>query len=376
MSQTSLAPTAAAWRRPTSRDPKRALDTARTLALAVCGAITFAALLLAPPPLRAQESESPLLPLPEPLHVEHKTALWHEEAAEAEDVHPGFIGSVEYLYLKPRRRGLDYALVDPLANGRPEGYLASADWEARSGVRAGLAYRFWGAGWEVGFIYTYLHTDRSASVSAPPAGTLYTVLTQPGPVEQAQTATALTSLTYNVYDAELARWFDAGCGLQLRPIGGLRFAHITQGLDAFYDGRDANNDLVSNTIKFAGGGLRGGCEGEWYCGCCGFGLYGRAAVSLLVGDFEATTTETNDGGQTVIANVSDKFQKVVPVFELALGGCYRYRNLRMRAGYEFTNWFGLVDSPDFADDVHQGKVYRRIGDLGLDGLFLRGELAF
>jgi hypothetical protein len=302
-----------------------------------------------------------------------KEPVIHWEAAE-QSVRAGFIGSAEYLFLKPRRRDLDFVIVDSIDNGRPEGFVESADWEARSGVRAGLAYRF-ASGWEAGFVYTYFHSDRAASVTAPQFGTLYATWTHPGTVEQVAAATALTSLTYNVFDAEVGRWYHPCGALDLRPFGGLRFAQIDQGLDIFYDGRDAANDMVQSPIEFEGGGIRVGGEGEWRC-CCGLGFYGRAAASLLMGNFRTLTAETNDGGLTPVSSVADNFQKIVPVIELGLGVAYKYRNLRLRAGYEFTNWFGLVDSTDFADDVHQGKIFHRWSDLSLDGLAIRAELAF
>ena len=72
-------------------------------------------------------------------------------------------------------------------------------------------------------------------------------------------------------------------------------------------------------------------------------------------------------------DVTDRFDKVVPVLELGFGVTYQLRSFRLTAGYEFTNWYGLSNLPDFADDVHAGKLVRRISDLSIDGLAVRAE---
>jgi len=56
-----------------------------------------------------------------------------------------------------------------------------------------------------------------------------------------------------------------------------------------------------------------------------------------------------------LVSVADRQNKVVPVLELGLGFTWQYKNLRVTAGYEFVNWFGLVSGPDFVDDVHMAS---------------------
>jgi hypothetical protein len=68
--------------------------------------------------------------------------------------------------------------------------------------------------------------------------------------------------------------------------------------------------------------------------------------------------------------------KVVPVVETALGLCWEYRGVRLSAGYELVNWFGVFEGIDFVDDVHPGRITRRSTDLGLEGFFFRAEVSF
>jgi hypothetical protein len=62
---------------------------------------------------------------------------------------------------------------------------------------------------------------------------------------------------------------------------------------------------------------------------------------------------------------------VVPALELGLGLALEWENVSLRVGYEMTNWFGLVDSPDLPDASGGARVGRRSSDLSLEGLAVR-----
>lgn len=296
----------------------------------------------------------------------------------------GIFGQVDYLYVRPRRRPFDYAILDPNDNGIAEGIVESLAWEWTSAIRGGAGLRMEPEGIEAGFYYTNLHSAVNKTLNRLDTGTLYATLAHPGTVEQVDRAFAATSVNYNVFDVEFARRFEASENAVVRLFAGPRFARITQHFSTLYDGGDANFDFVSSGLRFHGGGARVGGELNWVCFgdelnwvCFGdFALYGRANASLLLGQFKSNLSETNDAGATAIVNVSEKFDKVIPVLEVGLGVSWQYGNFRVRAGYEFVNWFGMVDGLDFGDDVHQGKLSRRTGDLSLDGLAVRAEVGF
>jgi hypothetical protein len=48
----------------------------------------------------------------------------------------------------------------------------------------------------------------------------------------------------------------------------------------------------------------------------------------------------------------------------------------IRAGYEVTNYFNLVQQPRLADDVAPGKVVTRPSNFSLEGLFVQVGLAY
>jgi hypothetical protein len=96
----------------------------------------------------------------------------------------------------------------------------------------------------------------------------------------------------------------------------------------------------------------------------------------VVGDLCSHLREVDNGGLTLNANVSEGNTHVIPVLELATGVAWEYRNVRVAAGYEAANWFGLIDGPQFINDFAEGKIGRRRGDLSLEGLFLQLGVAY
>jgi hypothetical protein len=287
----------------------------------------------------------------------------------------GLFVDADYLYLKPYRRDLDFAILSPNQAGDPEGPIASDPWRSRSAFRVGAGYRLPDAGWEVGFSYTYLHDEQGAFAAQPANGLLFATQTHPGTVEFAGSALADAALSYNVYDLEVGRRLEVGDNVTLRPFGGLRFAQIDQNFTVLYNGGDANLDTVGSRLQFEGGGLRVGGEANWMV-LEHLSLYGRAAGSLMVGDSRVAQTEFNNGGATTLTNVSESFRKIVPVMELAAGVAYQRGHVRLSLGYEMTNWSGLIDTPEFVDDVHQGKYLRNVSDLGVDGFAAKVEFNY
>jgi hypothetical protein len=280
-----------------------------------------------------------------------------------------------YLYLKPHSQAMDYAIANSGSTDVPDGTVVSRDWSWRSAMRVGLGYRLPGQPWSVGVYYTYLHDATSGSVAAPDGGFLFATLTHPGTVAEVQTASAATSLNYNVYDVEVGRWWACSKSFAVRAFGGGRFAHIDQNFNAFYDGGDANQDVVARSLHFNGGGFRAGADFVqnlfW-----GLSFFGRASGALVAGEFHSTLDETNNAGATILTHFVDRFEKVVPVADLTMGVGWQYHNLRLTAGYTYINWFGLVNVPTFVDDAHQGKLVRQTSDLGLEGVILRAEWWF
>lgn len=301
---------------------------------------------------------------------------WHDEncpGCETCDVvvcdvarTPWFI-SGDYLNMAPRRTAFDFALVDPDTDGAPEGAFALAEHERASGVQFGFGRRLYD-GWELALDYSYLNSSDRQSTQAPAGGQLWTTLTHPNNVVLANSAQADVDFKYSVVDLELARRRDVGRSLEMRWFGGWRFAWIDQELDVLYNGGDANASLVSNPLNLTAYGLRAGARGDWRLNSC-WSIFGEANGSLLVGTFDSRLTETDNAGADIVVDVTDRVTRGLPVLELGFGITRRVGPWRIQAGYRLAQWFDLVESPAFVDDLHAGKSSSRTSDLSLDGFF-------
>ena len=289
----------------------------------------------------------------------------------------------EHLFLKPRRRLLEYAITDTDTlvndNGWLPGQPLSLDLERHAGMRLNLGRRVSDDGWVFLFTYTYLHSDDYDSVTAPANGELHPTLTHPagtntGTSEQATTASAFANLDYDVLDFELARQLQIGDSLQSQFGAGVRLGYIDQEFMARYSGGDFTEDgLVNLPTFFDGYGLRAANETVWDVPNVGLQFFGRVAGSLMTGNFTNYHQELR--GDPTVVYLHDKFSKVVPVIELAVGVGMERRigawTLGLSFGYEMTNWFGLVEQRTFVDDTRDALSVKQVSDLALDGYFIR-----
>lgn len=283
-----------------------------------------------------------------------------------------FVMSVEYLLIRPHRHDLDYAIVDPNNNLAPEGRVASLDWQTRSGIRAGFIWRPRGGVNDVAFTYTNAYSRDTAEIAAPNGGVLFPSLTRPGIVDQALTARAFSSISFNVFDIDAGRTFHVD-ETEYRIFTGVRLADINQVLAATYDGLDAHQALSRQRSCMEGGGISFGGEARWKF-TQRFGAFARGRGSLVVGDYCVSAFESDFAGNVINADVSDRFTKVVPVLDLAAGISYQRRNMRASIGYELSHWFNQAESISFLDDFAFGKHGRRQSDLSLEAVTF--QLAF
>jgi hypothetical protein len=275
--------------------------------------------------------------------------------------------------MRPRRRGQDYAIVGVNPNFAPLGEIRSVEGGFDSGFRVGIGYRFPDDGWEVRFLYTYFHTAGDDGVVGNRNLGVFPTLTHPAFVNEVGAASAGNSINLNLFDLELARRFDLSETTGLRLFAGPRYAALDQKFAVTYTGGDAVRDQVRRCLCFDGAGVRGGGELNLRL-LQALGVYLRGSVSLMTGQFHSCLSEATD--RRTIVNVSERFDKVIPVLDLGAGVSYQRGNLRVTLGYEFQNWFGMVEGFDFTDDAHPAKMTRRSGDLGFDGFVLRAEWLF
>jgi hypothetical protein len=281
-------------------------------------------------------------------HEEHHGEIKesHKEAEE-EDKHSAFIIEGDFLLMRPNVRGQDYAVAATNPNGGPLGGLRSVTGGYDAGFRVGTGYRLPGEGCEIVLDYTNFRTTGNNDVGAPAGGFVFPTLTHPSLVTQVAGAAAFNSITENIFDLEFAKRWHA-CS-------------------------DVATDTVVRRVRFEGFGLRAGGEAD-YKVFEHLSVYGKGAVSMMTAKFHSDLSETANGQPVV--NVSEKYNKVIPVLEMGAGLSYWFGNLRLSAGYEIVNWFGGFEGIDFADDVAPGKFNRRSGDLSFDGFVFRALWMF
>jgi hypothetical protein len=289
--------------------------------------------------------------------------------------HCGFYANAEYLLMRPRYTDFDYAIRGFGPGLGTVGPVESFGYNVGNGFRAELGYRFDEGKWETVFGYTYLRANGATATVAPAGGVLFPTLTRAGLTDRALAAAASGDLNYQLYDALVARRVLVDEHFAVRALGGLRFADVTQTFDALYDGADARRAAVNTRSRFQGVGPLIGAEAV-LVGWKGFHLYSRAYGGLIVGRSTNRLLETNDAGQTVYVNTSYDARKIVPMGNVGVGIGWQYRTIALRAGYEVTQWQGIFERPRFVDDVGQGKIVTRPGNLSLEGLFFQMNLSF
>jgi hypothetical protein len=310
----------------------------------------------------------------QPMHREE-----HEEHAEGgecgHEEERGLFVTADFLYVRPRRRALDFAISDPVADGASvRGKVESLDWENNGAYRIGAGYRL-DHGWEVGGTYFYLHSKDNRSLTAGPGGALFATLTAPG-IDQVNTANGSTNVDMDIIDLDLAKRIHVCDNLIVRVAAGGRIASIQQKLFAAYTGGTAGaGAIVSSPISFDGIGLKAGSE-AWFKVWRGVGVYAKANASLLTGNFRTRLGQSINGGGTGLIDVTDKFTKVVPITEMGLGLAWQSDNIRVSVGYEIANFFNMVDSVDFVDGQSFGKIQHRQSDLSYDGVAVSVGLFF
>ncbi|MFO0937963.1 MAG: Lpg1974 family pore-forming outer membrane protein [Gemmataceae bacterium] len=287
----------------------------------------------------------------------------------------GFYGSAEYLLMRPRRGLMDYAIRDPNNNLVPEGDVLSLNYKLRSGVRAGIGYRVPESAWDFQTNYTFFESRAGADAFAPAGGTLYATLTRPTLNDNVTSASARAGLEYNVWDAVIGRRIVIDERASIRPYAGLSWAIIRQTLDVSYNGGQANQGQVNANSFFNGFGPIVGVEGQFNI-TEHWNLYARGQGGLFTGTVRNPLLETNNAGLTTYANLNFNTRKVVPMASLAIAGGWQSGRVTIRAGYEVTNWFGLIDQPRLTGELSEGKVVTRSTDLSLEGLFVYFGLTF
>ncbi|NJK52954.1 MAG: hypothetical protein HC936_09200 [Leptolyngbyaceae cyanobacterium SU_3_3] len=271
-------------------------------------------------------------------------------------------------------------MVDPGTALAASGELATVDYDRSTALRIGLGYRPQNTAWEIGATHTFFDTDGAASATRPANGFLFSTRSHPLQNDSAETADAKAKFNYNVTDAELAYNFKVGRGLGVRLFSGLRFSDIRQSTAVTYNGRDYTNGRIDVSNDFNGFGPRLGVEARVLMGS-GFSLFTRGSAALLFGQQTSSFRETDRNGADVIADLGSDRQQTVPVVDLAIGLDWvaplsNAAKLNLSVGYEYQQWFNVLDNIRFVDAASPGVFSQSQSNLSLHGFFVKTGLQF
>jgi hypothetical protein len=294
----------------------------------------------------------------------------------------------EYLLLRPRDAGVDYAVPinGPIVAGAVPlqiGPTASVDPQLQSGFSVGFE-RVLDQCSSIGVSYTYYRNDGYDSVGPATVNTpfvLQSMVFNPSSADAATTfasASAHEGINFNLVDLDYHHCFwDNECG-SFNYLVGVGYAQLGQEFDAKYT--SIISAAVNTNVEFDGFGLRLGLDGEQKIGG-GLFVAAKTCASLLGGQFGASylQSDTNDPRIAATTWHDARFAGILES-EVAIGwqGCNGH--VRASLGYTLSDWLNVVRSSDFISSVqvNQYSGANKVGDTSLifDGLSARAEFAW
>lgn len=295
-----------------------------------------------------------------------------ESVAAPVEENAGFLVDASVFAWAPRRANQDFVFRAASTPRGVVGSVRSLEGGYDPGFRIAVGYRF-DADREMRVGYTLWNHGAHAAEQARGDERLFPTLTHPALIIEADSVRAASNLNLNVLDLELARRYGLGEGIQTRIFFGPRFAQLDQKLTATHEGGDVTTDVVRRRVKFDGGGMRLGGDADLTL-LDNLGMFVRGSAGVVAGRFRSSLEESVNGFN--LLNISDRLNRTVPMADLGFGVTYQRGGMRLSVGYEFQNWFGVMEGLEFSEDSYPAKPGRRMGDLGFDGVFFRAELQF
>ena len=290
----------------------------------------------------------------------------------------------EFLYLHPTGADMAHGQQQVGTGGPgtvPFGRIGVADPDYQPGVSLGMNWALTNcSSFAVAYTFYESNTLDVLELGAAPAiGSLVqhpnaAVISSTGPL------TATYDIDFQIADFVYRRLIFGDNRSWMNYSIGARYGHLDQ--DFYQTGVFSGSQFgvidVLTDVKFDGGGLVLGLEGERMVGYRGFSVYGNLGVSPLAGQFTTSYTMTNVSTATQLANAQLKDDRFVTIldYEVGLAWTSCCRCWRLSTGYTASFWYNTITTPVFIDAV-QADNYVDIGDtLSFDGLTARVEYRF
>jgi hypothetical protein len=299
----------------------------------------------------------------------------------------------EYLYLRPTSGAVTYAqVVDGTNIDLPVGRTGVTNNFYDPGFRVSGA-RALGDCASIGVSYTYFDTTVSNTLLAtdnpqglfPPDTQVRSFVFHPNApgvdTLVGDTAQATQSIRFQLGDIDYKTAIMSGPRYCLNMLVGARFASLDQHFDSSLSTSAAFSELMFTNVKFDGGGVRFGLEGERQSPSTGFIVYGKGAASFVGGTFRAEFSEYNST-TPFVADAAWKSNRIMTMLDFEVGGGWASEDgtIRVTAGYMVSGWYNAIKPANYIRAVQTGDYHILDSPtenvLAFDGIVFRVEWRF
>lgn len=319
---------------------------------------------------------------------------------------PGFQFMLAPIALKPGASNLNYIIYNNELPAQTPGWTEK---EIQPGYHfafmLGGRY-FFQPGADINLDWTHLNSTSTASVATPNANFFLGPDYEIGPAGLTiRNGTGNAQFKYDVINLDAAQYVNFGHYVQVRFFGGLSTAFLREQVNATYSGNVVTgafqgpfSTMQSVTANFTGAGPRFGVETNFITDS-GFGIFGEAAASALIGESYSKTNYTSSSqelfaiyGQT-LNNQYIKDQnvtQVIPGFDAKLGLSYRRRIhqqgplLTLKGGYQTAVYVnaisqytpGTLVTPLQTGGIFVATMNHTLSNYSVQGPFVEADLKF
>jgi hypothetical protein len=299
---------------------------------------------------------------------------------------PGWYAFGDFLYLRPRDAGVEYAVPinGPIAAGQVPlqvGRTAMTNPEFAAGFRLGIGKDLDNCS-SISAEYTYYRNvaNDAINIGASPFELRSMVFHPSSPDAAADwlSASAHQTIGFDLADIDFHRDLISNDCCSLGYLVGVRYADLKQQFHADFE--NIISEDVDTGVNFDGAGLRVGLEGQsrW---AKGIFFYGKTDASFLGGEFRAHYLQSSIN-DPVIAETTWKEARFITMLdgEVGTGWASQGGRFRVSLGYMITSWLNVVKPSDFIASVQANQYTgpNKMGQTALtfDGLVARAEVTW
>jgi len=290
----------------------------------------------------------------------------------------------EFLYLRPRNAGLEYAVPinGPVEEGAvplQAGRTAALNPQFEPGFRVGLARAFDECS-TVSATYARYENRVHDAIAVNPPFVIRSMVMHPSSLDAAadwNAASAYQDIGFHIGDIDYRRVFLYNDRCSVNYLVGIRYVNLEQRFRSLFESIITEN--VNSDVNFDGAGFRLGLEAERYTPYRVLFLYGKASASFLGGEFRGSYLQSSIT-DPVIAETTWKEARLVSILECEVGVGWESRggHVRASAGYMVSGWLNVVKPAEFISAVQANQYHGpdKVSGNGLvfDGLVARAEL--